>query len=89
MSTLADLTAQFNALAATNTAEAANLATLTTALTTIISDLQNLPPAGVLTQAELDAAVQSATDVASAAAANAAQVAADNAAATGAVPPAP
>ncbi len=89
MSTLADLNAQLDAISASETAEAAQLTTMGTALTTIITDLHNLPPAGVLTQAELDAAVQHATDVAAAAAANVATTAAESAQATGAVPPTP
>jgi hypothetical protein len=89
MSTLDDLNAQLDAIAASESAEAASLAALGAALTTIITDLQNLPPAGKLTQAELDAVVQKATDTATAAAANAATSAAESSQASGAVPPTP
>lgn len=87
MATLADLNQQLDSITASESAEAASLATLGTALTTIITDLQNLPPVGVLTQADLDAVVQKATDDATAAAANAATGSSESAQATGAVPP--
>ncbi len=89
MSTLADLNTQLDAIKASETAEQASLATLGTALTTIITDLQALPPVGVLTQADLDAVVQKATDDATAAASNAATGAAQSTQAGAAVPPAP
>lgn len=89
MSTLADLTAQLDAISASESAEAAQLSTLGTALSTIITDLQNLPPAGVLTQADLDAAVQHATDIAASAATNVATASAEATQASGAVPPTP
>ncbi len=88
MASLADLNAQLDAISASESAEAASLASLGTALGTIITDLQNLPPVGVLTQADLDAVVQKATDDATAAAANAATSSAESTQATGAVPPA-
>jgi hypothetical protein len=90
MSTLADLTAQLDAISASESAEAASLSALGTALGTIISDLQSLPPVGVLTQDQLDAVVQKATDDATAAATNAATGAAESTQASGAAtPPAP
>lgn len=87
MSTVDDLNAQLDAIKASESAEADSLASLGTALGTIISDLQNLPPVGVLTQDQLDAVVQKATDDATAAAQNAATGASQSAQATGAVPP--
>ncbi|HXI34825.1 MAG TPA: hypothetical protein VNH63_12125 [Gemmatimonadales bacterium] len=89
MATLDDLNAQLDAIRASDSAEADSLATLGTALTTIIADLQALPAANVLTQDQLDAVVQKATDAATAAAANVATAAAESAQAGGAVPPTP
>lgn len=89
MSTLADLNAQLDAISASEAAEAQTLASLGSALTTIITDLQNLPPVGVLTQAELDDVVQKATDAATASATNAAQAVSEASQASGAVPPTP
>jgi hypothetical protein len=75
--TLADLQAQLDAIRATETGEATALSSMgnalvatNTALDTIVTKLQNLPPAGVLTQEQLDAAVADATDIAARASAN-------------------
>lgn len=89
VATLADLNTQLDAIKASESAEAASLATLGAALGTIISDLQTLPPVGTLTQADFDAVVQKATDDATAAAANAATGAAQSTQAMGAVPTPP
>lgn len=84
--TAADLEAKLAEIAAFESADTTALQTMGTALSTIVADLQALPPAGAITQAELDAAVQKATDVASVAAANAATIVAQSAQATAAVP---
>lgn len=87
MSSLADLNEKLDSIKASESAEAASLATLGSALGTIITDLQNLPPVGVLTQADLDAVVQKATDDATAAAANAATGSSESAQADSAANP--
>lgn len=74
--TAADLTAELDNLKATVQSEAGAEVTLGNALDAIIAKLNTLPPAGVMTQAELDAAVSEATTIATEATANAASLAA-------------
>jgi hypothetical protein len=87
MANVDDLNAKLNEIAATEGADTTALQGMGTALTTIIAELAALPPAGVLTQEQLDAAVARATDVAHAAADNAATIVAQSAQATAAATP--